>query len=279
MINAVIEKICILQPKYSSRNTPDMQERGRLVRSELASAVRAEIPRLQAAFDSVFNDLYVDASDGIGRKTEAPWVRLYSRAMSPSPREGFYLVLHFAADGSGCFVTVGCGSTIWRGGDLRPLPDKDLSDRTSWARLVVIDSFGELAPFSDQMSLGAKAGLPKTFEKATAFAKRIPFEAVSSVDVIALLYLAAQRLNAVYRAQLDGRDMSPGEIGIQDVTAMLRPLGRRHGQGFQLSAGERRAVEIQAMSKAIEYLTALGFKCKDTSSTESFDILATTHFE
>jgi hypothetical protein len=111
-MHTTLASICELQKKYSSSNTPEMQERGRLVRTVLAQEIRDRIPDVQKAFDSVFDDLAVEGSDGIGRKTEAPWVRLFSKAMSPNPRQGFYLVIHFAADGSAVFVTVGCGSDL-----------------------------------------------------------------------------------------------------------------------------------------------------------------------
>jgi len=121
-------KICQLQPRYSSSNTPDMQERGRLINSELVGELRGRLFGLQSAFDSVFDDLAVGGSDGIGRKTEAPWVRLFSRTMFSNPREGFYVVIHFKADGSGVYFTVGCGSTIWSVGDpVRFSAEKDKS--------------------------------------------------------------------------------------------------------------------------------------------------------
>ena len=111
-----------------------MQERGNLIRTDLAQELRDRLRHLGQAFDPLFDDLAVEGSDGIGRKTEAPWVRLYSKAMSPTPREGFYIVIHFSANGSAFFITIGCGNTIWSGGDLRPISDEQLKAKTSWAR-------------------------------------------------------------------------------------------------------------------------------------------------
>lgn len=98
-LTSALQRICELQPKWSSANTEEMQERGILVRNVVANHFRKRLPRLQNKIDSVIDDLAVEGSDGIGRKTEAPWVRIHSSAMSPTPREGFYFVLHFAADG------------------------------------------------------------------------------------------------------------------------------------------------------------------------------------
>lgn len=134
-----------------------MQERGNLIRTDLAQELRDRLRDLGRAFDPLFDDLAVEGSDGIGRKTEAPWVRLYSKAMSPTPREGFYIVIHFSANGSAFFVTIGCGSTIWSGGDLRPISDGQLKAKTTWARSVVEQRWGTLEPFSDAIALGARA--------------------------------------------------------------------------------------------------------------------------
>lgn len=274
-MKGVLEKICDLQPKYSSSNTPEMQERGRLVRSDLAQQLKDRLPTLQRAFDAIFDDLAVEASDGIGRKTEAPWVRLYSKAMSPNPREGYYFVIHFSADGSSIFFTVGCGSTIWSGGDLRAIPDEELGIRTSWAKAVVSQRFKSLSPFTDEIDLGAKAALPKTFEKATAFAKRIKRSDLASADIDGLLFDAAQRLGEIYLAQLDQRDVSQGDQDYEQIVAIAKPLRRSRRQGQGLNGVERKAVEMQAMALATKHLKEKGYDCKDTSATEPFDILAT----
>ena len=271
----VLERICDLQPKYSSSNTPEMQERGRLVRSDLAHNLKDRLPTLQRAFDVIFDDLAVEASDGIGRKTEAPWVRLFSKAMSPNPREGYYFVIHFSADGSSIFFTVGCGSTIWSGGDLRAIPDEELRVRTSWAKAVITQRFKSLTPFTDKIDLNAKAPLPKTFEKATAFAKRIKRSDLAAADIDGLLFDAAQRLSEIYLAQLEQRDVSQGDQDYERIVAIAKPLRRSRRQGQGLNAVERKAVETQAMALAINHLKGNGYDCKDTSATESFDILAT----
>lgn len=271
----ILAQICALQPRYSSSNTPEMQERGRLVRTELVAELRSRLTELRSAFDPAFDDLDVDASDGIGRKTEAPWARIFSKAMSPNPRSGFYLVIHFAADGSAVFVTVGCGGTIWSGGDLRAVSDEELIRRTSWARGVVQERWGSIAPFDSEMRLGAKASLPKTFEKATAFAFRIPVMQLGTTDIHYLLHSAAERLAEIYRAQLDQRDVAPGEQDSASIAEISNPLKRRSGkQGLGLTAAERRAVELRAMELAVTHLTQLGYRCSDRSATESFDLLA-----
>jgi hypothetical protein len=270
-----INRICELQKSYSSTNTPEMQERGRLIRAELAGEMRNRLSHFKGFMDPVFSDLAVDASDGIGRKTEAPWVRVYSKDMSPTPRDGYYLVMHFAADGSAFFVTLGCGGTVWRGGDLSPISDRELEARTSWARRVISDRWGGLKPFEDLIDLGAKRALPKTFEKATVVARRFSVGSVSSVELDKSLDDAAERLNEIYVAQVARRDLSPGEQDVEEIGRILKPhRAIRRAQGRGLSASERMAVEQHAMSLVKRSLVAEGFDCEDVSKNESFDILA-----
>jgi hypothetical protein len=274
-LKATIKRICELQPKYSSSNTPEMQERGNLIRSDLTKELRGRLRDLSQAFDPLFDDLAVEGSDGIGRKTAAPWVRLYSKAMSPTPRKGFYVVLHFSSSGSAVFITIGCGSTVWNGGDLRAISDVQLKAKTSWARSVVEQRWGTLAPFTDTIALGARASLPRTFEKATALARRISVESVDSADLDGLLFTCAERLSAIYLAQLEQRDVAPGDQDALELAAIVKPLRRRtRAQGIGLTAAERRAIELRAMLLATQFLESEGFTCHDKSAVESFDILA-----
>lgn len=67
-----LRRICELQPHYSSSNTPEMQERGQLIRQALTEELRSLESILSGALGSFGKDFHVDASDGIGNKTELP---------------------------------------------------------------------------------------------------------------------------------------------------------------------------------------------------------------
>lgn len=270
----LLQRVCDLQPLYSSENTAPMQERGALIRRALPDAVREMAPGLQAALGAFGIDFDIDASDGIGRKTHAPWVRFHSTSMSPSPREGFYVVLHFAADGSAAFVTVGCGSTIWANGELRPVPDEELNDRTSKARDAIIGSFGSLDPFVPEMALGGTAPLVRSFEKATVCALRFDRDRLTDEDLKAALVEAAKRLRVVYEAQRTGWLVRASEQVDSAISALSRPQSARStgSQGFGLSADQRRAVELRAMSLARLHLERDGFTVVDRSSNSPFDL-------
>jgi hypothetical protein len=269
-----LRRIAALQPHYNSVNTPEMRQRGELVRQTLAAELTALAPKLAFALGEFGEDFHVDASDGIGRKTEAPWARFCSRHMSPAPTNGFYAVIHFSADGSAFWLTVGCGSTIWNGNDLRALPDRELAERTGWARSAIVHRFGSTAPFDDQIALGARAKLPKTFEKATVVARRFPVETATEDSVVDGLEDCARFLREIYRAQAIGSDLSLAQVAEIELEEVARPLAGRRGQGIGLTAPERRAVELQAMGVAREWLEGLGYEVTDRSINAPFDFEA-----
>ncbi len=275
MMQKTLLRICELQPKYSSQNTPEMAERGRLVRTELAGEFQELVRLMDKDFGEFARDIAVEGSDGIGSKTEAPWVRIFSREMSPTPREGFYIVVHFTADGAGLFITVGCGSTIWKDGSLNAVSNEELKSRTGWARSVIKERWGSLEPFRDQISLGAKAPLPRTFEKATAFAKRFAANNLVEEELETALRQAADRLTEIYRSQKSGRDVTPGDQAVDEIQTIARPLrARRSGHGFTLTAPERKAIEMRAMDLAQTWLETEGYKVTDTSANQSYDFIA-----
>jgi hypothetical protein len=252
-----------------------MEERGKLIRGELTNEFRALLPGVKSDLDPMFDDLAVEGSDGIGRKTEAPWVRVFSKSMSPTARDGFYFVVHFEANGSAVYFTIGCGSTIWHGGDLTPVSPAELTRRTAWAKDVLLERWGSLEPFIDQISLGAKAPLPRTFEQATAVAHRIAVQEIDSTNLVGLFKQAILRLAEIYRAQASRRDVSQGEQDADLLREIAQPAKqKRRSQGRGLSGPERKMVELHAMGRAAEYLESLGYSHEDRSAEDSFDFLA-----
>jgi len=275
-VQEVLERICQLQVHYSANNTPAMQERGRLVRGDLKAEIEKLGPRLASALGQFGHDLYVDASDGIGRKTELPWVRFCSRYMSPNPTEGFYGVLHFSTDGSAVHVTVGCGSSRFHNGSSVPLPDHELDAQTAWARQVVVEEVGTLAPFNDPADFGARRPLPISFQRATAISHRVAYADIRSTDFGRLFEEAARRLRPIYAAQVTGRNLTDADQRELEIEAALNPLNRPSGrQGYGLSAPARRAVERRAMEVTAQFLRDNGYTVRDTSATRPFDFEAT----
>lgn len=274
-MHEALVRICELQPAYSSQNTPEMQERGDLLRHSVKPALEALKHRIAPCMGRFGDDFHVDASDGIGRKTELPWARFCSEIMSPKPTEGFYFVMHFSTDGSAVHFTIGCGSSRYERGEFVVLPDREIDRQTEWARGVIREKFGTLSPFDDIADFGAKRPLPKSFERATALSKRVGYDELEATDLEFLMELAAERLAAIYHAQSTGRDLSAADIEEAEIEAAIRPArkGRRR-QGYGLSAPERRAVEIRAMQIAIRHLEDQGYVVHDRSANKPFDLEA-----
>lgn len=271
-----LKRICELQPSYTRKKTREMVERGALLRGPLTAALEALRPTLAAALGRFGHDFLVDASDGIGNKTELPWIRFCSEEMSPKPTEGFYCVVHFSTGGEAVHITVGCGSSRFFNGYSIVLPDPELDRQTAWARSVVVQGLGTLDPFIDPPEFGARRKLPKSFQRATAISKRVAYEDIDSTDIEGLLVEAARRLRLIYEAQSTGRDVTPADQAQSEIAEVVSPArsgGRR--QGYGLPAPARRAVERRAMAVAEEWLRAEGYNVKDCSANMPFDYLAT----
>jgi len=125
----VIQRIAELQLSYTSTNTLEMQERGRLIRKSLPQALCYYMESFSVAIGRFSTDLDIQGKDGQGAKTAAPWVRLFSKSLSPSARAGFYVVLHFSIDGQRCYVTFGCAATTWENGYFVNIPEDELDKK------------------------------------------------------------------------------------------------------------------------------------------------------
>ena len=270
-----LKRICELQPYYSANNTLEMQERGLLIRQELTREIRNLAEPLSNALGEFGHDFDVDASDGIGRKTELPWVRFHSKQMSPSATQGFYCVLHFSTDGSAVHIAVGCSSSKFKEGYSVVLPPEELDERTAWARQMVLESLGSLEPFSDPINFGATRPLPKSFERACAMVKTISVNALDDNELERFLVEAARALRAVYSAQRQGRELSPADQDELEFLQISRPRSIiARGQGYGLTSAERKAVELRAMDLSRKWMVENGYHVKDTSANKPYDFEA-----
>lgn len=271
-----LRRICELQPAYSSENTPEMQERGRLIRHVLPDSIRALQEPLSASLGAYGSDFYVEGSDGIGRKTELAWTRFCSEEMSPRPTDGFYVVLHFSTDGSGVNIAVSCSSSRFHNGYSIVLPPEQLDERCKWARKVVLEDRGSLEPFTDINDFGAKARLPKSFERACALVKMVAYDDIEDAVMERHMTEAAEMLRAIYAAQRQGRELSPADQTELEILDITRPTANvRKGQGFGLTAKERKVVELRAMEISEEWLHSQGYRAKNTAATKPYDFEAT----
>lgn len=271
-----------LQAEFSSQNTPAMQVRGNLIRNVIPDEMRSWSATLAPALIPFRGRLNVQGRDGTGLKTLVPWVRIHSPEMSPSAQSGWYVVYLFRADGAGVALCISHGSTRFDGREFKPRSPSEAASLMTWAR-GLLGQQALLNGMAAGISLGSSAMLSRAYETTTAYSKTY-----SAVDLPSDETLAADAATAVsllgqlYRAQELGRapDTLPPEIIEADeaLIAISRPGSRSvraTGQGFGLSAAERKIVEIHAMLAAISWLTSAGFEdIRDVHATQSCDFLA-----
>lgn len=279
-VSDIVREIASLQPQYSSKNTEAMQRRGVLIRSVLPQALSVSEARFAVILGEHGQDIGFEGRDGIGRKTPAPWVRIFSRELSPSATTGYYMVIHFSVDGSKCFVTVGCASTKWDNerGDLIKLSYLEIDKNVEWARKTVREAGAASTPFEDEVAIGSDLALPKSFEKATAFCKALNVKALDDDTLLETIDGALALLRIIYDGYNSMEDLPSSEILNIEVGSVANP-SKKHAasrQGYGLNSRERRAVELHAMELTRLHLEKLGYTVRDDSSNNSYDFLATS---
>ncbi|MEH6517281.1 MAG: DUF3578 domain-containing protein [Halioglobus sp.] len=274
----VIKRIAELQPHYSPKKTPEMDERGVLVRKDLLEELRDYLPDFRERMGDSQQDIQVQASDGRGNKTPAPWVRIHSKALSPSATEGYYIVLHFSCDGERFYITMGCGSQSWdlESGTLSPRSDEEIDKAVLWALEAIESASLEASSFPDQINFSSTRTTPLGYERATVFAREFSPSSFIKEDVINSIFNSLDLLKVVYEAYTKGENLTSSEIQVSEVENTVNPTRATKSarQGFRQSADERRAIEIRAMVVTRAYLEEEGYKVKDTSANNPFDLLA-----
>ncbi|WP_088285413.1 MrcB family domain-containing protein [Kineosporia sp. A_224] len=77
----LLEDVLLLQSEWTRFNDAPMQQRGHLVRDSCAGWIGERLDPLRSA--SRRADLDVEGQDGQGNKARVPWVRIFSRELSP----------------------------------------------------------------------------------------------------------------------------------------------------------------------------------------------------
>ncbi|MGA1439257.1 MAG: MrcB family domain-containing protein [Ilumatobacteraceae bacterium] len=155
-MKAEIERIMDLQPLWDHRKTPEMDERGKLVRANGPNWLRDFAEELAGEIGIPVTDLLVEGRDGTGPKTEVPWFRFASKERSPSATTDWYCVYLFDTQGEAAYLSLGHGSTDWTGVDFRPRPADELRALGQWGRDAVGDIAGQRPDLSPSMSLHSR---------------------------------------------------------------------------------------------------------------------------
>lgn len=279
-IREPILDVLALQARYTSENSPEMRDRGRLIRAAIPDALSDIGPLLAVEAEIETDDFLIQGKDGVGRKSEIPWVRFASKARSPRATDGWYVVFLFRKDGAGVYLALGHGSTTFQGGSLVARSDEDLANLIKWSRSSLAKVFADNPRLVFQVDLGSASSLALAYEKSCAAAFYYQADLMPSDQELARdLRTMARLLGQLYRAERFGQTPISLNPEVRDAAAasyqIARP-GAARGQGFSLTAAERKAVELRAMDLATRHLASLGYAVRDVSATESFDLVASS---
>jgi len=274
------QEICSLQTDWQGDNTPEMQRRGAIIRHDIPRWITTVIPKISSQLGVVGADLISDGRDGTGQKTETPWVRLASQSRSPSAQVGWYLVYLFEAIGRGLYLALAHGSTDFVDGAYKPKSPDEISSFMAWATGHLKTEINNYPEFAEKIQLNARRSpLGAAYESTTLLAKWYDINALPTDTKFAEdLQLFARFLKRLYQADDLGQAPNKSTPEARSVAEAINPLDCKvsgGGQGYNLTAEERRAVENCAMERAQKVLEENGFTVRDVSKTESCDFRAT----
>jgi hypothetical protein len=276
-----LEQVMALQSHYSAENTPDMRERGLLIRKALPEWIQSFSGDLADAAGVDPEDLLIEGRDGSGLKSQVPWVRFGSRQRSPKATDGWYCVYLFDAPGNAVYLCLGHGSSIWTGGDFAIRPSEELRTLSLWARAEALPIAKDRTDLLEGMSLEADGHLPSSYEAATAYCVRYKRDAVPDQDRLrddGIFF--ARMLGVLYAAADLGAAPGTAPPEILEVLEVIdsvsgKKSATKSGQGFNLTGQHRKAVELHAMQIARTHLESEGWTVEDTSSTKPYDFHCT----
>lgn len=280
-IRDLYSEVLELQNYWSSRNTEEMRRRGELIRKAGPELLRSLAPRLSKALGPAGVDLVIEGRDGTGRKTEIPWIRFASKSRSPGAQEGWYCVLLFHAKGEGVYLSLMHGSTRFINGEYIPRSYEELRNHVMWARNLLSNAPNIDGAIAGDIDLGTSRPLGQAYQKSSAVAvwharEQIPSDQEIKEELIAFASLLRKLYDAADLGRAPGSappDIAASRAAIEIVARPGSNPRRNKGQGFGLSAEERRTVEVHAMAQAEELLFSEGFVLRDVSRTHSYDFI------
>jgi MoxR-like ATPase len=196
------------QLHYSRLNTPEMIERGTLIKKTIRELLLPSAATLNLA---------VEGRDATGSKSRVPWVRIYDPVLSKSAGTGWYAVFLFAGDGSGVFLSLNQGTVDWNQGNKKRKSRTDIAERRDKARSFLQSRGHDLAGLLENIDLADPRGdLGQGYENGNVYA--LGYQApLGSADeeihngiarigkLLTDLY-SAQRDSAVTTGTADGED-------------------------------------------------------------------------
>jgi hypothetical protein len=278
-VDELLSEVLGLQQVWQAKNTSEMQRRGFVVRTEIRDWLREHAEALAAAMEIPLDDVGVEGKDGAGQRSEIAWTRVYSKSRTPRATDGWYIVYLFSGDGERVYLSLMQGTTQWIAGELKPREPAALKKRIAWARPLIKQVASERADLLSEIRLNARTKLGRGYEPGNVVAIEYQRGAIPNSDVLSedLLFMA-RLLGRLYKATDDATHV-PGDLPIEvreatqsAATTANRRSARKGGQGFLLTAAERRAIEERSVLLATEYFEAQGWTVKDVGASKPYDL-------
>ncbi|MFK0172421.1 MrcB family domain-containing protein [Streptomyces sp. NPDC090306] len=268
-----------LQRVWQAQNTDAMKRRGVLIRTEISEWLRGQTEAIAEVMGLPVEDVKAEGRDGTGLKTEVAWVRIHSQSRSPSATNGWYVVYLFSGDGERVYLSLNQGTTQWNGGEFKPRKTADLRKRVDWARPKISHEVAERTDLLETIHLSARTPLGRGYEPGNVIAIEYHRDAIPGPGILRTdLLFMARVLGALYRSA-DATPYIPGDVPLEvreatqsAATTASRRTTRGSGQGFLLTAAERRAIELHSVRLATEHFEAEGWSVKDVGATKSYDL-------
>lgn len=274
----LLEEVLELQKKYSSKNTPEMNRRGVLIRTEIPNSFLEVRDRLVKVMGRTGEDLEFEGRDATGPKSEIPWVRFYSESRSPNAREGWYCVLLFTGDGSGVYLSLGHGSTRWEDGNYKPRSEQELLDHVTWARGVLGEQIKNDSRLVESIDLRfERSKVAESYQRGTAVALWYSDQSLPSESQLTSDFEMFSKMLSLLYNELDlGRTPDSKSLVVQTHLETVRSPRKSskssNRQGWGLTSQEKKVVEKHSMSLSEKRLVELGFTdIEDVSSSSPFD--------
>lgn len=245
-----------------------MKERGRLVRHQLPSALRA-------AIGTEFPWAQPEGRDGTGLKSRVPWTRVFDPDHSTSARDGWYAVYLFHGDGTGVTLSLNQGTTQFIDGAFKSLDPELLRKRVDWARdqLSIPLPSGDMAR---EIELGG-TDLAEAYELGHVLGFTYKGELPDEDKLRADLRLVLRLLERLYsRVSISAPPGAPDPVVAAIAAEIDQAAGKRPGPGAPrlLSKEKRAAIEQHAMHMAKDLLLEDGWDVEDTHLTQPYDFIA-----
>ncbi|MDQ1469700.1 MAG: hypothetical protein QOJ99_1180 [Bryobacterales bacterium] len=154
-----------LQHQWTAVKTPAMDARGELIRNRIPNLLRS-------LADECHFEVY--GSAGAGSNNRVPWVRIFNPDFSPSPQEGWYVVILFSTDGSAVYISLIQGTTDWAKGRGARRDPAVLLARSELARSLLRKSGLSVNGLLDNVQLN-DPDLGKGYETGNRICDRVPF--------------------------------------------------------------------------------------------------------